>query len=303
MLKTWLLMFHRWIALLFALPLLVVIGTGLVLSFEPWIVGRAITPGALTAERIQTLVSLHDPSGEARAIAYRSYDRTLTIGGRSGKIVDVATGDVKRAPSNLSNALVTARRMHETLLFDLGWLVIASSTAMLVLALLGILMGWPRLSNTLGGWHKAMAWGLLPLIVLSPLTGILLAAGVTLSSGSAPGQVQGPPLTLAEAVSVAGARHDLSGLIWLRPARGRLLMRIVEDGAYKVYGVTRDGTVATSSNWPRLWHEGNFAGVWSALMNIVTSIAMLGLLVTGVTIWVRRKLRLRRRRLGWAEAA
>ncbi len=79
-------------------------------------------------------------------------------------------------------------------------------------------------------------------------------------------------------------------------------MRIVEDGVYKVYGVTREGTVATPPNWPRLWHEGNFAGVWSALMNIVTSLAMLGLLVTGTSIWVRRRLRLKARRAGRIEA-
>lgn len=46
-------------------------------------------------------------------------------------------------------------------------------------------------------------------------------------------------------------------------------------------------------NWPRLWHEGNFAGMWSALMNLVISVAMLGLLVTGSWIWLRRNLRAR----------
>jgi hypothetical protein len=44
------------------------------------------------------------------------------------------------------------------LLLDAGWVVIGSSVAMLALALLGVLMGWPRIQNTLSGWHKAMAW-------------------------------------------------------------------------------------------------------------------------------------------------
>ena len=295
MLKAWLLRLHRWTALLFALPILIVIGTGVVLSFEPWVVSSAAKRSALTSDRLGVLLARHDPSGEARAIAYRSYDGTLTIGGRGGKVLDVASGEVKSVPSSLSLLFVTARRIHETMLLDLGWLVIAASAAMLTLALLGILMGWPLLSNTLGGWHKAVAWGLLPLIVLSPLTGILLAAGVTLSRAPTPGQEQGPPLKLTEAVRTVGAKHDLSGLIWLRPSRGRLLMRIVEDGEYKVYAVTRDGTLAIARNWPRLWHEGAFAGAWSALMNIVTSIAMLALLVTGVSIWLRRYLRRARR--------
>jgi uncharacterized iron-regulated membrane protein len=36
--KPWFLKLHRWISLLFALPLVVVLGTGLILSFEPWVV-------------------------------------------------------------------------------------------------------------------------------------------------------------------------------------------------------------------------------------------------------------------------
>lgn len=96
---------------------------------------------------------------------------------------------------------------------------------------------------------------------------------------------------------MVGERHDLSNLIWLRPQGGRLLARLVEGGEFRVHAVARDGTTALPRNWPRLWHEGNFAGVWSALMNVVTSIAMIGLLATGVWIWLRRTLRRRPQRL------
>ncbi len=53
-------------------------------------------------------------------------------------------------------------------------------------------------------------------------------------------------------------------------------------------------------NWPRLWHEGNFAGHYSALLNVIASFAMLGLLVTGIWIWARRHLRRRARRMAAA---
>jgi hypothetical protein len=184
--------------------------------------------------------------------------------------------------------------MHETLLIDAGWLVIASTAATLVLLLLGVLMGWPRLANTLAGWHKAMAWGLLPLVVASPLTGLFLAFGITFAGTqpiSAPGQ--GAPLGLAEAVRIVGERHDLATLVWMRPQGGRLLARLVDGGEYRVYAVTRQGTTALPRNWPRLWHEGNFAGSWSASMNVVTSAAMTGLLMTGLWMWLRRQLRRR----------
>lgn len=295
----WLLKLHRWAALVFALPLIVVLGTGLVLSFEPWLVVRAIEPGTLTPAKIEALLNRHDPNGQARSLVYRSYDKTLTIsaGRGGGTVVDVASETVTQGPSALANVLTTARRMHETLLINARDLVTASTVAMLVLAVLGVFMGWPRFANTLSGWHKAMAWGLLPLIVLSPLTGLLLAAGISFTSpppGAA--SAQDGPLRLAEAVRVVGERHDLSGLVWMRPQGGRLVARVVEGGEYVLYAVTREGTTALPRNWPRLWHEGNFAGAWSALMNLVTSIAMMGLLATGPLIWLRRLLRRRAHR-------
>ena len=295
--KAWYLKLHRWVALVFALPLIVVIVTGLVLSFEPWLASRAVEPGSLSAQKVQALLSQYDPGGQARALVHRSYDHTLTLGTgrRGGIVVSTVDGQAQPGPSTLAKVLGMSRGMHETLLIDAGWIVIASTAAMLVLALLGVLMGWPRLANTLAGWHKTMAWGLLPLIVLSPLTGLLMASGITFTSlpPAAPA-AQGPKLP--EAVRIVGQNHDLSSLVWMRPQGGRLLVRLVEGGEYVLYAVTRDGTVAVPRNWPRLWHEGNFAGVWSALMNVVISFAMLGLLVTGLWIWLRRQIRTRVRR-------
>jgi uncharacterized iron-regulated membrane protein len=294
-----LLKLHRWLALVFALPLTFVIATGVVLSFEPWLVTSAIEPGSLSAQQVQALLSQHDPGGQVRGIVHRSYDHTLTLGsGRGGGIVvDEVTGQIEPGPSTLAAIMTTARGLHERLMINAGWLVVASTAAMLAIAVLGALMGWPRFGNTLAGWHKAMAWGLLPLIVLSPLTGLLMASGITFAAlpPAAPA-TQGAQLRLAEAVQIVSREHDLSSLVWIRPQGGRVLARLVEDGEYRVYAVTRDGAAPLPRNWPRLWHEGNFAGAWSAAMNIVTSVAMSGLLFTGLWIWLRRQVRRRARR-------
>lgn len=267
----------------------------------------AIEPGSLSPQKVQALLSQHDPRGQARAIVYRSYDRTLTLGsGRGGGVVvDTVTGQVRPRPSALARVLGTARGLHETLLVDAGWLVTTSTAAMLFIVLLGVLMGWPRFKNTLAGWHKAMAWGPLPLIILSPLTGLMMALGITFITppASPPAARSAPPLTLQEAVQIVGRDHDLSSLIWMRPLGGRLAARLAKDGEYRVYAVTRDGTTPLQRNWPRLWHEGNFAGAWSAAMNAIISMAMIGLLATGIWGWLRRQLRRRARRLHQAAAA
>lgn len=297
--KFWFLKLHRWLALAFALPLVVVIATGLILSVEPWLVTRAVQPGALTAEQVEALLKRHDPRGQARMLAYRSYDQTLAlrVGRGGGTVIDTRTGDAQAAPSALSELLGTSRRLHEKLLLDAGWLVIAATAAMLAVVVLGVLMGWPRFANTAAGWHKAIAWGLLPFIALSPLTGLLMAAGVTFMPAPEVGAEQKAPLPLVEAVRRLGQERDLSTLIWLRARGGRMLARLVENGEYRIYAVTREAIAPMPRNWPRLWHEGNFAGAWSAAMNVVVSLAMMALLATGVWVWAKRRMRRRGRRL------
>ncbi|RAI37736.1 PepSY-associated TM helix domain-containing protein, partial [Rhodoplanes roseus] len=216
-----LLKLHRWITFVFALPLAVVLVTGLILSFEPMVAGTA--PGTVTAAQLDALIARHDPDGKARGVALRPYDGSLMLSGvRAAPIaVDLATGQERPAVGSLAGLFGASRGLHEHLVWDLGWLVTASTIAMLVLAGLGIAMGWPRLTNTLNGWHKGMAWVTLPLVVLSPLTGLALAFGISFTGP--PAAVAGPAVPLREAVRMVTAAHDPSSLLWVRQ-RGRALL-------------------------------------------------------------------------------
>jgi PepSY-associated transmembrane protein len=294
LLKAWLLRLHRWVALLIALPLVVILATGFILSFEPMLVIGAIKPGSVDAAKIERLLVKHDPEARARGLSLRSYANTLTlgIGRQAGPIVDLETEDIARTPSALANWLQTSRRLHETLLIDARWLVTASTMAMLGLICLGISMGLPQLRNTVAGWHKATAWILLPLVVLSPLTGLAVAYGVTFTTPPPRGSGQ-PAITLIEAVRIVGREHDLSNLIWLRSAGSSMLARLVENGEYRVHVVTPSGLSPAERNWPRLQHEGNWRGFLSSCLNLVTSVALIGLLGTGMYLWGRRQVRRR----------
>ncbi len=297
MLKAYALRFHRWITLLFALPLLVVIGTGLVLSVEPFALQSRLDP-PLTKARALDLLKAHDPEGKATGLTLRTYEGTLTLSGvgPDGETeIDLATGQVAADDGFAwSEVFRTARRMHETLLLDLSWLVTASTWAMLALAALGLLMGWPRFRNSVGGWHAGAAWIVLPLVVLSPLTGLAIVYGVTLNAPAAGGR--GERVPIAKAVEMIGEKHDLANLTSLRVRGGRLTARIFEDGALNAFVVRPAGLEAQARNWPRAIHEGNWSGVIAPLLNLIVSIVFLGLLGTGIFIWARRRLMLRRRR-------
>ena len=77
-----------------------------------------------------------------------------------------------------------------------------------------------------------------------------------------------------------------------------MMARLYYGGELRAYAVTGDGLVALPRNWPRLIHEGNWSALIASPLNVITSIALLTLLSTGLLIWARRKLRKPRRRTG-----
>jgi hypothetical protein len=184
-----------------------------------------------------------------------------------------------------------------------AWLVTASTLAMVIILLLGIVMGLPRLRNTLAGWHKGTAWFTLPLILLSPLTGLCMAFGLTFQTTPAPAAT-GRPLALPDAIRMVAASHELSHVISIGTRGGRVMARLYDGGELRAYAVTFSEVAPLPRNWPRLIHEGNWSALIASPLNIVTSIALLTLLSTGLLIWARRTLRKRRPRAeGTADAA
>lgn len=289
MIKPLLLRLHRWITLLFALPLLAIILTGLILSFEPAVQMSAIRPQSVDATRVADLIRRYDPDGKARGVAINSAERRITLQGAEPAEIDLDSGEKVTGQAALPALFLWARRTHERLLGQ-SWLVISSTIGMVVIMCLGLFMGLPKLRNSLSGWHKGTAWFTLPLIVLSPLTGLCLAFGWTFQS-SAPPLRSARLVSLPEAVSIVAKSHDLAQVTSIR-SRGRLLMaRIFDGGELRSYAVTGDELVPLPRNWPRLIHEGNWSAMIASSLNIVTSLALLGLLSTGLLLWTRRQLR------------
>ena len=56
---------------------------------------------------------------------------------------------------------------------------------------------------------------------------------------------------------------------------GAIRARIYDGREAKVFTVSKDGLIAGQQSWPRALHEGVWAGVWSSVINIITSLALL----------------------------
>ncbi|MGJ5202663.1 PepSY domain-containing protein [Bradyrhizobium sp. HKCCYLR20261] len=292
--KQLLLKLHRWISLTFALPLLVIIATGLILSFEPIAQVAAVKPGSVDPARVVALIKQYDPDGKARGISINPTTQHLTLQGRPGTELDMATGAVADKPA-ASSVFQWARMTHEHLIGIEG-LTTISTIGMIVIMIIGILMGLPRLRNTLSGWHKGAAWFTLPLIMLSPLTGVLLDPSNSFFSAPA---TAGKRVSLTEAVSIVARDHDLATVNMIGTRGGRMLARIIEGDELRAYAVTADGVSALPRNWVRLLHEGNWSLIGSTA-NVLISVVLLALLITGVLIWTQRRLR-RPKRTGDAQ--
>ena len=135
MLKPYWLRFHRWITLVFALPLLALILSGLVLSLEP-LAQRTRPAAPVTEASVLAALQKFDPEGTAAGLTIRTYDQLMTLNGvgPDGSVdVSLRTGEEIDEPG-WAQWFGTARQLHERLLLDLGWLVTTSPIAMLMLA-------------------------------------------------------------------------------------------------------------------------------------------------------------------------
>jgi uncharacterized iron-regulated membrane protein len=79
----------------------------------------------------------------------------------------------------------------------------------------------------------------------------------------------------------------MADLTSIRQRGGRLMARIYVGGELRAFAISRNDIQPLARNWPRLIHEGNWGGVVGSTLNIVTSAALLLLLGTGLTLWIR----------------
>jgi uncharacterized iron-regulated membrane protein len=294
-----LLRLHRWIFVGFSIPLAVIIVTGLILSFQPILQTAGVKPGSVTLAQVEGYLAAHDPAGKARGLRIDHFERTLSIqgAGPDGSVdIDLATNGEAGDESWISELMSWARPAHEHFVFDLERItgvpiVLVSTIGMLFGMVLGVLMGIPRIRNSISGWHKATAWFLLPLLVLSPLTGVFMALRITFGEPAA----RAPAAPIRDAVRMVAEKHDLSGLQSIRSRGGRQMAIVVEGRSRFTYIVTKDGLRPAPSNWPRTFHQGDFLGIWGGVMNVVLSFALMLLLCTGVWMWSRHTFRRRRR--------
>jgi len=117
----------------------------------------------------------------------------LTVKSRAPAVngsFDLQTHEPRRAAFDVFDF---ALRLHKSLLVGAGFIVEIATYVMVALIVIGLLLGWPTLRNTLMGWHAGLAWLALPLVLLTPVTALLMI--LHLGSPVAPPMARGPAVT------------------------------------------------------------------------------------------------------------
>jgi sulfite reductase (NADPH) flavoprotein alpha-component len=296
--KQALLLAHRWAALVLAPLFLLILLSGAVLAFKPIVddLGAGTEPAAAAAVDAASLVALLDrvdPQGAARSVAVGGDGRTVGLqGGGPPAAFDLATGAAVAAPKAGFDLFDFAKRLHKDLLVGAGILVEIAAYGMVLIVVLGPLLAWPRLRNTLLGWHTVLGWAVLPLAAMLPVTAVLMT--LHLGGPALPPAPAGEPLPLARAIERAAAEADLSHLAMARSFRGNSVLVATRGGpSYVIAG--NQVTPLAGPGLVKALHEGTWAGAWSGALNLVGALALAGLTATGTVSWARRWRQGRRR--------
>lgn len=279
---------HRWLAIAVSPFLFLIIVSGMILAFQPIL---AVSPeGGSTPAGLLAALQQADPAGRATSLAFVENGRAFELGSRhngpAGRF-DAVTG-VQTGPAG-SGFYAFARRLHEGLLVHAKWLVTAVTVMTVFLIVSGLLLGWRRLRMSWRGWHAGLGWMALPLVALTPLSGMLLALHI--GNGGIAAQGGGRPLDLAAAIEIASHETDVSHLLSARAIhRGAVVLTLREGVSTVQYVVSDRGGVQRNpgQGWIRAIHAGTWAGAWSGIFTLISVLPLLGLLVTGLVPWIRR---------------
>ncbi|MDR3535262.1 MAG: flavodoxin domain-containing protein [Acetobacteraceae bacterium] len=297
----WLLRVHRYLGLVLAPFFLVTILSGGILALEPILgVGEMQPQAGVDIAALTAALPRLDPAGTARMLVMLPDGATAIAryqGGNPPVRFAIASGE---AAPNLQQADIfdLVRGLHENLWVGLGVVVQFEAWAMVFLILVGPLLAWPRLRNTTLGWHIAIGWMLLPLVLFPPATEAVRTLGLGSPGPAASAPPSVPPLALADALQRAAPAVDLTQLATVRGLRnGNVLLTTGKGWTERSWLVSRDASrpAEVPPNWPRLLHDGIWAAPWSGWVSLFAAWGLLGLLTTGSLSYWRRWQTARRR--------
>jgi sulfite reductase (NADPH) flavoprotein alpha-component len=175
--------------------------------------------------------------------------------------IDIVSGAIV-PDGGAKNFFAVLHDLHEHLLLGAKPVVEYSAWAMVLLILAGPFLAWPRLSNTVTGWHAGIGWILLPLVLLPAGTIALRTLGIGHPQLIEPTR-SSPPVTWASAIARTAAADGLARIEAARRLPGGGVAVITGQGPdTRIWIVTGQGVTVTDAgrNWMKDLHDGIWGG-------------------------------------------
>ena len=281
---------HRWLSLLVAPVLLLILLSGAVLALKPIVQPEAV---AVAPQAVVSTLRAIDPQGSANRLTVAVDGRSLEVrapaAGVSGRFDLDSHAPLSAAPS--FDPFAFALDLHKNLLVGAGFVVEVATYALVAILLIGLLLGWPRLRNTLLGWHGGLGWLALPLLALPPVTGLLMVLHI---GGPAlpPPNPAVPAPSLARAIEIAATQGELSAVNKVRVLRGQVVLLQGQSTQgpvqYLIRGDNPPELLPAGRNWVKELHEGTWGGAGSGALALLAALGLLTLSGTGLYSWLRR---------------
>lgn len=308
-LKSRLFKLHRWTGLALMPLFLLIALSGMVLAFKP-ILATDKADAATTSvvapvspEKVGALLDTIDPQGgKVGAVRVDPRHNTLDVKSRDQDLAgryDLASGDKlqEQAEDDGGDLFEIAEHLHKGLLLDADLLTQIAAYLMLGMILMAPLLAWPRFKASLMGWHRTLGWGLLPVLLMLPLSGILMSLHVGMPEVPGMDDQEGrQPLSLSGALRQAAAQ-GLDNLGFARRLRnGAVLLTAGEGASPRMLAVTAHAVTAIDprDNLVKSLHEGTWAGSLSGTLNLIGAATLSLLSFTGFLSWLGRARKRRR---------
>lgn len=302
--KTLLIWLHRWLTLLLLPLFLVLIVTGGILAARPVVEALASGPALQRPVPVAEAVALlarADAENRVRALHFEEPGVAVMEFSRAGerqvRVFDMATGRDLGPRSTGAAFFHAIAEIHRHFFWGLGWLVQPATYGLALVILAGPLLAWPRLRNSLMGWHMGLGWVFGPVAGLVAVTGAMLLLGIG-SGALPPVDRSAGRYPLPQAIQAAARAQGLTHVETVRTAQqAAVIVTGRADGARVTLMATRGGILPVAAH-PSLLdrlHSGTWAGGWSGALYLASMLALLGLAGTGLWSWGRRRLGARAR--------
>ncbi|QIZ76223.1 PepSY-associated TM helix domain-containing protein [Ferrimonas lipolytica] len=293
---------HRYLALLFSVPIFILIFTGAILATIPLLRDY---PGPPPLEQVKAAVTkfeqvpyqylmFRNDIGEARLVS-------MSAAGMSMDSASLYSGELIEAKP-MERFYVIVRHIHKTFLSDHQWLVELSTWALLVVLLSGaIIVTRYRRRTTMIGWHYGLA-----VVVLVPLLAMTVSSLVMLQKHK---QLKATPTAMAaNASSVMGksqsesvaldvdqlftvlTQHNAKTISSIQKSNGDYSVTFVDqDGLAKRYDGDAMTTLPPSTGkfWSEV-HLGSWGGVASIGLYAACSYSAVLLFILAFVVLFKR---------------